>query len=405
MKNWKEQYNQLECEWKRYFKDDFAEVYKYLLEDNLSIDEAIIKTGANYNAEDISNLKRCDEILAQGTKLIVDNSEELINEKNEIMYDLILALANEEIKKNIFFKDLKKEDESFDALLMSKNYKCEYGLYTYYRKLKEYKIDVFLEEDFKNVIETLNKACLLIKENNQHPIKIQNKLTELITLYIGAGLGYHLIIILQGLIEWTEKIYDNNNEPEKENALELHSWLLKQASRLYYNYYLSCSNQIENDFDVFFFSTMIGKYIKEHSDEYSIEAIENIIDDNDIPKIDKNLIRKIYNKCNNNQWNSISIDDFIRLLNCDNTIKLSIKKNESNRTKVVFKNIANSIKDKGSRKKWIEFIKKEVFDNVDFMKATLRTDTSCEGYSQIDINFSSFIADLGVSPINKKTPQ
>lgn len=39
------------------------------------------------------------------------------------------------------------------------------------------------------------------------------------------------------------------------------------------------------------------------------------------------------------------------------------------------------------------------------MKATLRTDTSCEGYSQIDINFSSFIADLGVSPINKKTPQ
>lgn len=289
---------------------------------------------------------------------------------------------------------------------MSKNYKCEYGLYTYYRKLKEYKIDVFLEkEDFKNVIEALNKACLLIKENNQHPIKIQNKLTELITLYIGAGLGYHLIIILQGLIEWTEKIYDNNNEPEKENAFELHSWLLKQASRLYYNYYLSCSNQIENDFDVFFFSTMIGKYIKEHSDEYSIEAIENIIDDNDIPKIDKKLIRKIYNKCNNNQWNSISIDDFIRLLNCDNSINLSIKKDELNRTKVVFKNIANSIKDKGSRKKWIEFIKKEVFNNVDFMKATLRTDTSCEGYSQIDINFSSFIADIGVSPINKKTPQ
>ena len=80
------------------------------------------------------------------------------------------------------------------------------------------------------------------------------------------------------------------------------------------------------------------------------------------------------------------------------SITLSIKKDEFNRTKVVFKNIANSIKDKGSRKKWIEFIKKEVFNNVDFMKATLRTDTSCEGYSQIDINFSSFIADLGVSP-------
>lgn len=51
MENWKEQYNQLECEWKKYYKDDFAEVYKYLLEDNISIDEAIIKIGANYNAE------------------------------------------------------------------------------------------------------------------------------------------------------------------------------------------------------------------------------------------------------------------------------------------------------------------------------------------------------------------
>ena len=399
MENWKEQYNQLECEWKKYCKDDFAEVYKYLLEDNISIDEAIIKIGANYNAEDISNLKRCDEILAQGTKLVMDNSEELINEGNAIMYDLILALSNEKIKKTLFFENLKKEDESFDDLFMSNNYKCEYGLYTYYRKLKEHKLDVFLgTEDFKNIIETLNKVCIFIKENNQHPIKIQNQLIELITLYIGMRLEYHLIIVLQGLIEWTEKIYENNNEPEKENAFELHTWILKQATRLYYSYYLSCSNQIENDFDVFFFSTMIGRYIKEHSDEYSIEAIENIIDDNNIPKIDKTLIRKIYNKCNNNQWNSIPIDDFIRLLNCDNSITLSIKKDEFNRTKVVFKNIANSIKDKGSRKKWIEFIKKEVFNNVDFMKATLRTDTSCEGYSQIDINFSSFIADLGVSP-------
>ena len=114
MENWKEQYNQLECEWKKYYKDDFAEVYKYLLEDNLSIDEAIIKIGTNYNAEDISNLKRCDEILAQGTKLVMDNSEELINEGNEIMHDLILALSNEKIKKTLFFKNLKKEDESFD---------------------------------------------------------------------------------------------------------------------------------------------------------------------------------------------------------------------------------------------------------------------------------------------------
>ena len=40
-------------------------------------------------------LKRCDEILAQGTKLVMDNSEELINEGNAIMYDLILALSNE----------------------------------------------------------------------------------------------------------------------------------------------------------------------------------------------------------------------------------------------------------------------------------------------------------------------
>lgn len=64
-------------------------------------------------------------------------------------------------------------------------------------------------------------------------------------------LEYHLIIVLQGLIEWTEKIYENNNEPEKENAFELHTWILKQATRLYYSYYLSCSNQIENDFGCF----------------------------------------------------------------------------------------------------------------------------------------------------------
>ena len=30
MENWKEQYNQLECEWKKYYKDDFAEVFHKL---------------------------------------------------------------------------------------------------------------------------------------------------------------------------------------------------------------------------------------------------------------------------------------------------------------------------------------------------------------------------------------
>ena len=104
------------------------------------------------------------------------------------------------------------------------------------QKAKRAKLDVFLgTEDFKNIIETLNKVCIFIKENNQHPIKIQNQLIELITLYIGMRLEYHLIIVLQGLIEWTEKIYENNNEPEKENAFELHTWILKQATRLYYS--------------------------------------------------------------------------------------------------------------------------------------------------------------------------
>lgn len=35
------------------------------------------------------------------------------------MYDLILALSNEKIKKTLFFENLKKEDESFDDLFMS----------------------------------------------------------------------------------------------------------------------------------------------------------------------------------------------------------------------------------------------------------------------------------------------
>ena len=121
MENWKEQYNQLVWEGKKYYKDDFAEVYKYLLEDNISIDEAIIKIGANYNAEDISNLKRCDEILAQGTKLVMDNSEELINEGNAIMYDLILALSNEKIKKTLFFENLKKEDSKKTHITLVEN--------------------------------------------------------------------------------------------------------------------------------------------------------------------------------------------------------------------------------------------------------------------------------------------
>ncbi len=402
MENLQEQYNQIEFEWKRYFKDDFIRIFD-LLEDGLSIEKAIVEAGVNYNTKDFYNLKRCVEILNQWTKFVTDNSEAILNEEINVDYNIFIALANKKLKNNIIFKDIKKEDESLDDMFMLEKHKCDLELYTYYIKLQKYNIDKFLGNEWmKTVMLSLNGACSFIKENNQCPIGVKNKLIDLIALYNTVKYSEScLIVILQGLIEWIDEVY--NNSHQKVNIKAIYKWILKQAVPLYAYYYHHCyDNQNENDFDTFFFSTMIGKEIKEHDNENSKE---NIGDDDYISEINEELTKKIYSKCNKKQWDDISMKDFIKLLNCDNTIKLSIKKNESNRTKVVFKNIANSIKDKGSRKKWIEFIKKEVFDNVDFMKATLRTDTSCEGYSQIDINFSSFIADLGVSPINKKTPQ
>jgi len=56
--------------------------------------------------------------------------------------------------------------------------------------------------------------------------------------------------------------------------------------------------------------------------------------------------------------------------------------------------IASSISDKSTRQEWIERIRTHIFSGVDFMKATLRTDTLSGGYSEKDIQFQQFIENL-----------
>ena len=71
----------------------------------------------------------------QGTKLVMDNSEELINEGNEIMHDLILALSNEKLKRHYFFKNLKKKMKVLMICLCRITINANMD-FTYYRKLK-----------------------------------------------------------------------------------------------------------------------------------------------------------------------------------------------------------------------------------------------------------------------------
>lgn len=89
MENLQEQYNQIEFEWKRYFKDDFIRIFD-LLEDGLSIEKAIVEAGVNYNTKDFYNLKRCVEILNQWTKFVTDNSEAILNEEINVDYRGVL---------------------------------------------------------------------------------------------------------------------------------------------------------------------------------------------------------------------------------------------------------------------------------------------------------------------------
>lgn len=106
------------------------------------------------------------------------------------------------------------------------------------------------------------------------------------------------------------------------------------------------------------------------------------------------LIDNIYRKCNGYLWDDISKEEFIILLNSSGKGKsLTIKKNQINRTKFVFRMIAKSI-NKDKRNIWVEGIMKHIFDNVEFMKATLRTDKLSSGYSDEDVKFSQLIKDL-----------
>lgn len=112
-------------------------------------------------------------------------------------------------------------------------------------------------------------------------------------------------------------------------------------------------------------------------------------------RFDRSIIYKIYNKCNGVQWESITIDQFTNLLNSGGEYQsLTIKKNETNRTKCVFRKVSSCIGDTEDRKTWIEDIKTNIFNGTDFMKATLRTDTSCSGYSSIDDVFKGFVDSL-----------
>lgn len=109
----------------------------------------------------------------------------------------------------------------------------------------------------------------------------------------------------------------------------------------------------------------------------------------------KELITAIYNKCNGMQWERITIDNFIDLLSSNGKNQsLIIKKNETNRTKCVFSKIANCIENKDTRKTWIEDIKNNIFEGVDFTKASLQTNKYSAGYSETDMKFKPFLDSL-----------
>lgn len=106
------------------------------------------------------------------------------------------------------------------------------------------------------------------------------------------------------------------------------------------------------------------------------------------------LIEKIYRKCNGYLWDEIPKKDFITLLNsCGKSQSFTIKKNQINRTKVVFRRVAKNV-DKNVCKEWIKGIMENVFDGVEFMKSTLRTDKLSSGYSDEDVKFSLFLDSL-----------
>lgn len=113
-----------------------------------------------------------------------------------------------------------------------------------------------------------------------------------------------------------------------------------------------------------------------------------------LPIFSFDLLDKIYNKCNGKQWENITQKDFFNLLYSNGVNQsLTIKDKEINRTKYVFKTMANCIKDENRRKIWIENIKKSIFNDVDFMRATLRTN-KLGSYSSIDAKFQEFFKDL-----------
>ncbi|MBS5203405.1 MULTISPECIES: hypothetical protein [Bacteroides] len=136
----------------------------------------------------------------------------------------------------------------------------------------------------------------------------------------------------------------------------------------------------------------MNNYLKRFTIPNLISEKEN--SDNSII-FDEILISKVYNKCNGKQWENISKDDFINIIksNGENN-SLKIKDKEINRTKCIFKAIACRIEDREKRKLWIEGIKKHIFNDVDFMKATLQTNRYGAGYSELDVNFKPFLDNL-----------
>ena len=100
-----------------------------------------------------------------------------------------------------------------------------------------------------------------------------------------------------------------------------------------------------------------------------------------------NKIKDIYNLCNSRQWESISLQEFNEVINSGGRTKsIIIIKNEINRTKCIFNMIKEYIEPHKS-KEWVESIKKNIFGNTDFTKATLRTNILNSGYSPVDVDF------------------
>lgn len=184
---------------------------------------------------------------------------------------------------------------------------------------------------------------------------------------------------------------DGKGKLSIDELLNLTTSLVVVSAQLLYQLSTNCIDFEIGEIEIFVKQIFPDKYETMNMDFFDKKAQIT----STFPLFNYDSVSKIYNKCDGKQWVHISEKNFMILLNSNGKDQsLNIKKREINRTKCIFKILANYIKDIDKRKIWIEGITKNIFNDVDFMRATLRTDKSRYDYSSIDAIFQESIDKL-----------